>query len=109
MSVRGWTTSATVKAKVSKPGSARAQQEEEPVDESSLVNITCENCRFSGWHNSFAASGQVPAGSTITVVASGGMIHKGYSINGSEGQYKDQASFKLVVEGDTTISMEKQN
>ena len=108
MSVRGWPSSATVKAKVAVPGTERTVTEEPPVDESTLVAVTCTNCRFSGWHTSFAESGKVPVGSTITVVASGGVIHKGYTINGKESQYKDQASFQMVVEGETTISMDKQ-
>lgn len=115
MSVRGWKSSATVKVKISKPSDGteeeiqpRAAKEEEPVDEADLVSITCTNCRFTGWHNSFAESGRVPVGSTITVIASGGMISKGYSINGAKAEYKNQASFQLVVEGDTEITMQKQ-
>ena len=106
MSIRGWKSSATVKVKVQKPGAAATA--EAPVDESTLVNVTCTNCRFTGWHNSFAESGKVPAGSTITVIASGGVLKKGYSINGGEAEHKDQATFQLVVTGDTTITMEKQ-
>ncbi len=110
MSVRGWSGSASVRVKVKKPGdeenARRAQATEEPVDESQLVTITCTNCRFTGWHNSFAESGKVPVGSTIKVIASGGFLKKGYSVNGGASEHKNQASFSLVVEGDTTITME---
>ena len=113
MSVRGWQTSATVRAKILKPGAASAvtavvEEEEEPVDESSLVTVTCVNCRFTGWHNTFAETGKVPVGTTIIVAASGGMISKGYVINGAKADYKNLASFQYTVNEDTTIEMEEQ-
>ncbi len=113
MSIRGLTSNATVKIKVKKPvteeEAAKAKEEEAPVDESSLVTVTCTNCRFTGWHNTYAVSGQVPVGSTIKVAAAGGLLKRGYSINGGAAEHKNEASFTLVVEGDTTISMEKKN
>lgn len=113
MAVRGWTTSAAVRAKVLKPGdetpTPAPAATEEPVDESSLVTVTCTFCRFTGWHNTFSESGKVPVGSTITVAASGGMISKGYSINGAKASHRNEAAFQLVVEGDTTIVMDEQN
>ena len=119
MAVRGWPTSAHVRIKVNKPGSEEQEKTEgplvlpeetvAPVDPSSLVTVTCENCRFTGYQSSFATSGQVPVGTTIIVSASGGMISKGYFINGAKkATHKKEASFQLVVEGDTTIVMEKQ-
>ncbi len=113
MSVRGWDTSATVKIKIDKgeEEETEAPRREiatpEPVDESQLVTVTCTNCRFTGWNNSYAESGKVPIGSTITVVAVGGMTKKGFTINGEAKQHKNMTSFQMVVEGDTTISMEK--
>ena len=110
MSIRGWSGSASVRVKIKKPlteeEADRKKKEEEPVDESQLVTVTCTNCRFTGWHNSFVASGQVPVGSTIKVIASGGFLKRGYSINGAPSEHKNQASFSMVVEGDTTITME---
>lgn len=116
--IRGWNTSASVRVKVNKPGSGEEdtsgglvlpEEEETPVDPSSLVTVTCVNCRFTGYHSSFAESGQVPVGTTITVIASGGMITKGYFINGAKkAVHKKEASFQLLIEGDTTITMEKQ-
>ena len=118
MSIRGWPASASVKIKVLKPGAEEEQtiesllpplESEAPVDPSTLVTVTCENCRFTGYHSSFATSGQVPAGTTITVVASGGMVAKGYTINGAKkATHKNEATFQLVVEEDTTITMQKQ-
>ena len=114
MSIRGWKSNATVKITIYDPeaeaekAAKKAAEEEEPVDESSLVTVTCTNCRFTGWHNSFAESGKVPVGSTITVIASTGKLQKGYSINGEAASHKNEASFTMVVEGDTTIVMEKQ-
>ena len=124
LSVRGWDHSSSVSVKVLKPGSENGGVSEtmqllekereaekeavESVDTSSLVNVTCTNCRFSGWNYSFAESGQVPVGTTITVVSSGGWIKKGYSVNGAKAAYKNQASFQMVVEGETSITMEKQ-
>ncbi len=111
MSVRGWKSSANVRVKLKSELEADAAaavvppEEEEDVDESSLVTVTCTNCRFTGWHNSFSDSGKVPAGSTITVIAAGGLLKKGYSINGAKADYKNKASFSLVVEEDTTIEM----
>lgn len=70
-----------------------------------LVSVTCENCRFSGGGYTFATSGQVPAGTTITVaVGSSGDPSKGYSINGSEAQYLGKTSFRLEVSADTAIA-----
>ena len=74
------------------------------MDTSWIMNGANGFNRVSGFDVYYTVGGV----DTITVVASGGMIHRGYSINGSEGQYKDQASFKLVVEGDTTITMDQQ-
>ena len=108
MSIRGVTTSGSVRVKVAKPGQAAAVEDEEPVDPSTLVTVKCTNCRFTGWHNTFVESGQVPAGSTITVIASNGLINKGYSINGDKAEHKDQATFRMVVDADTTITMELQ-
>ena len=119
MAVKGWPASAHVRIKVNKPGSEEQEKtngplvlpEETlaPVDASSLVTVTCENCRFTGYQSSFATSGQVPVGTTITVSASGGMISKGYFINGAKkATHKKEASFQLLIEGDTTIVMEKQ-
>lgn len=79
-----------------------------PADTSNMVLVTCERCRFSGGGNSFATSGYVPIGTTITVVCgSEGNLATGYNINGTSGSNKGQASFKLTVEEDTTISMQK--
>ncbi len=112
MSVRGWETSATVKIKVNKgdeePMATRVPVVEEDVDESQLVTVTCTNCRFTGWHNTYATTGKVPVGSTIMVFADSGLIRKGYTINGQDKQFKNQASFEFVVEEDTEISLEKQ-
>ncbi len=108
MSIRGVTASGSVRVKVAKPGQAAPVEDEEPVDPSKLVTVKCTNCRFTGWHNTFVESGQVPAGSTITVIASNGLINKGYSINGEEAEHKDQATFRMVVDADTTITMELQ-
>ena len=124
LSVRGWDHSSSVTVRVNKPAGEEGSVSEtmlllqkeqeaekealESVDTSSLVTVTCTNCRFSGWNYSFAESGQVPAGTTITVVSSGGWIKKGYIVNGAKAAYKNQASFQMVVEGDTEITMEKQ-
>ena len=115
LSVRGWPESASVRVKMGSPDDngddliqARPSATPEPVDESSLVTVTCVNCRFTGWNNSFAESGKVPVGSTITVIANGGFIKKGYSINGEKATHKTEASFDMIVEGDTSIVMEAQ-
>ncbi|MBP3721511.1 MAG: hypothetical protein J6J41_09275 [Clostridia bacterium] len=117
MTVRGLKKSASVKLKLADPSelaaaaaaAEAAKAEEAPVDESTLVTVTCTNCRFNGWRNKLAQSGQVPAGTTITVIADGGLIGSGYFINGAKkGEYKNQATFKLVVEADTTIEMKPQ-
>ena len=106
-----------MKVKVNKPGpentpTATLFLPDEPIapaDPSTLVTVTCENCRFTGYKSSYAKSGEVPVGTTITVIASGGMVGKGYFINGAKkGAHKNEASFQYVVEGDTTITMEKQ-
>ena len=79
-----------------------------PADTSNMVYVSCERCRFSGGGNSFATSGYVPVGTTITVVCgSEGNLATGYSINGAAGSNKGQASFKLTIDADTTISMQK--
>ncbi|MBQ9251358.1 MAG: hypothetical protein IJ188_06135 [Clostridia bacterium] len=112
MSIRGWDRSASVRVKLSgdeeEMPTAKPKATEEPVDEADLVTVSCTNCRFTGWHNTFAESGKVPVGTKITVVASGGLIKKGYSINGEKAINKNMASFSYVVEGDTTITMEEQ-
>ena len=118
MTIQGWPSSASVKIKVLKPGSAVESSEEglilpeetvAPVDPSSLVSVTCENCRFTGYTYSFESSGQVPIGSTITVIASGGIVGKGYFINGAKkASHKNEASFQLLIEGDTIITMNPQ-
>ncbi len=79
-----------------------------PEDLTGMVKITCENCRFSGGANSFATSGYVSSGSTITVVSgSNGNPETGYSINGGESDYIGKTSFRLAVEADTSIVMQK--
>ena len=114
MSIRGWDSSATVRVKIDTgeeeepEATRRPVTTPEPVDESQLVTVTCENCRFTGYTNSYAETGKVPVGTTITVVASGGLISKGYTINKAKKQYKNKASFQIVIEEDTTISLEKQ-
>ena len=118
MTIQGWPASASVKIKVLKPGSEAEATEEAlilpeesvaPVDPSSLVNVTCENCRFTGYTYSFAESGQVPVGSTITIIASGGIVGKGYFINGAKkASHKNEASFQIQIDGDTVITMNPQ-
>ena len=118
MSVRGWPSSASVRVKVLKPGAEKPTTDvltlppvtEVPVDPNAqMVTVTCENCRFTGYTSSYAKSGEVPVGTTITVIASGGMVGKGYFINGAKkGSHKNEATFQYVVEGETTITMEKQ-
>ncbi len=117
MGIKGWPYSASVKVKVNKPGPDTTATETlvlpdetvAPADPSTLVTVTCENCRFTGYKSSYAKSGEVPVGTTITVIASGGMVGKGYFINGAKkAAHKNEASFQYVVEGDTTITMEKQ-
>lgn len=119
MSVRGWPASAAVRIKVLKPGSSAEDQDEGPIlpeitevpedPSAQMAAITCENCRFTGYKSSYAKSGEVPVGTTITVIASGGMVGKGYIINGAKkATHKNEATFQYVVEGDTTITMEKQ-
>lgn len=118
MGIKGWPSSAAVKVKVLKPGAEATETSEAlilpdetvaPADPSTLVTVTCENCRFTGYKSSYAKSGQVPVGTTITVIASGGMVSKGYVINGAKkATHKNEATFQYVVEGDTTITMEKQ-
>ncbi len=81
---------------------------EEPADTAGKVLVTCERCRFSGGGNSFTTSGYVPVGTTITVVCgSGGLLSEGYSINGAPAVNKGQASFKMTVTEDTTITMQQ--
>ncbi len=115
--IKGWPYSASVKVKVNKPGPdytptptlVLPDETVSPADPSTLVTVTCENCRFTGYKSSYAKSGEVPVGTTITVIASGGMVSKGYFINGAKkATHKNEASFQYVVEGDTTITMEKQ-
>lgn len=115
LTVRGWDRSATVRVKLNTPEGqeddlirARPEATQEPVDESSLVTVSCTNCRFTGGGNTFAESGKVPVGTTITVFSRGGLLKKGYSINGEKAVYKNEASFQMVVDGDTTITMEPQ-
>jgi len=87
---------------------APAETAEEPAAAGDMVLVTCERCRFSGGGNSFATSGYVPEGTEITVVCgSEGDLSAGYSINGAASTNKGQASFKLTVDADTTISMKK--
>ena len=81
---------------------------EETADTAGKVLVTCERCRFSGGGNSFSTSGYVPVGTTITVVCgSGGLLSEGYSINGAPAINKGQASFKITVSEDTTITMQQ--
>ncbi len=112
LSIRNLEHSATAKIKLNKPSTGGEivprETQVEAADPSTLVTVTCTYCRFTGYNNTFAESGQVPVGTTITVIASGGRISKGYSINGAKADYKNQASFQMVVEGDTTIVMDKQ-
>ncbi len=118
MAIRNWPESATVKIKVNRPGrntnEAVAEitlppQEEVSADPADLVTVTCTFCRFTGGGVTYAESGQVPRGTEITVFAAGGNIKTGYTINKArKAEYKQQASFLLVVEEDTTIVMKKQ-
>ena len=119
MSVRGWPNSASVRVKVLKPGADNQPAPdvqtlppvtEVPVDPNAqMVTVTCENCRFTGYTSSYAKSGEVPVGTTITVIASGGMVGKGYFINGAKkGTHKNEATFQYLVEGETTITMQEQ-
>jgi len=103
MAIKGWTDSCTVKVKVRTQTQAEAEAEA-----ATLCKVTCENCRFTGYKSSYAASGSVPAGTTITVAASGGLIAEGYSINGAEATHQNETTFQLVIDGDTTITMEAQ-
>ncbi len=80
----------------------------EPQAQENAVSITCENCRFSGGGFTFATSGFVPEGTEIVVISgSSGVLADGYSINGAAAVHKNESSFRLVVEQDTTISMTK--
>lgn len=74
--------------------------------------VTCTNCTFSGGGNTKAKNGKVPAGTKITVVASGssssegdfivnGAIRHMTSNGGSSGNYK--FTFTYTVNSDTTI------
>ena len=110
MSVRGWPTSATVKIKTVKEGASSSESpaaEPAVVDESDLVSVSCTRCRFTGGGNSYVESGRVPRGTTVTVIASGGDVAQGYSVNGSPLEHAGEASFKLTVDGDTEITMNK--
>lgn len=71
-----------------------------------MVYVTCENCRFSGGGLNYVSTGEVPAGTEITVTATSlGDLESGYSINGDEYSYKGKVTFRLTVNEDTTITM----
>ena len=118
MAIRNWPESATVKIKVNRPDSEKNEvvaeitlppQEEISADPADLVTVTCTYCRFTGGGLTYAESGQVPRGTEITVFASGGNVKTGYTINkAKKAEYKEMASFRIVVEEDTTITMKKQ-
>ena len=73
-------------------------------EEGNTVQITCEGCTFTYGKGNLknVSEGQVPAGAAIIIVADGN-ASGGYSINGGNFEHVGEASFRLVVSGDTVI------
>ena len=134
MAISGVDHSITVRAKVKKAGSEGSsgkdtlaelaelqQQEQEALENAaSMATVTCTYCRFSGGGYFSAQSGQVPVGTRIVVQSDGGNIgirnsdgnypkKSGYFINGEKTSvHRGESSFQMVVEGDTTVTMNPQ-
>lgn len=76
------------------------------LDFSNLVQVTCEGCTFTYAASGLTsvASGSVPVGATITVMASDyDAAERGYSINGGEPEKEGKVSFRLKVTENTTV------
>ena len=87
------------------------------LDYNNMCTVTCTGCFFTFVLDDMikVSSGQVPAGAVITVItgepnsASGRkrVVNKGFSINGGKFEHVDEATFKLEITGDTTITMKQ--
>ncbi len=77
------------------------------VDETKLVTVTCEGCKFTwgkgGLKN--VTSGQVPAGSEILIM-SNPAPESGYSLNGGAFEDAGKMSVRRIVTEDTVITAE---
>ncbi len=96
------TSDMTISAKLQKVAAAA-----EEVDPNSPCEITCTGCTFT-YHKgglSSVASGTVPMGATIIVLASSESAAKGFSINDEAPDHQGSTSFRLKIEGDTTITV----
>ena len=77
------------------------------IDESKLVSVTCEGCRFTWSKGDIknAVSGQVPAGAEILIIANPAP-ESGYSLNGAPFENAGKMSFRITVTEDTVIKAE---
>lgn len=101
---RGVTSDMAVSVKIKKASSDASAD----LDYQNMCKITCSNCFFTFMPAgiTYAAEGEVPAGAKITVIAGQGAdLEKGYTINSEAGQQQNKVTFTMVVEADTSISM----
>ena len=102
---RGVTSDRSVSAKIRKASSDASAD----LDYQNMCKITCSNCFFTFMPDgiTYAAEGEVPAGAKITVIAGQGAdLDKGYTINGEAGQQQNKVTFTMIVEADTSFSMD---
>ena len=82
-----------------------ANRQAQEIDESNLVTVTCEGCKFT-WNKGGlknVTSGQVPAGSEILIIASPAP-GSGYSLNGGPFEDAGKMSVRRTVTEDTVIT-----
>lgn len=96
------TTDLSISAKLS--GGSDASE----IDPDTPCQVTCTGCVFT-YHKgnlSSVSSGTVPLGASIIVFTdSADAAAKGYSINGADPDHVGSTSFRLKIEGDTTITI----
>ena len=102
---RGVTSDMSVSVKIKKASSDASAD----LDYQNMCKITCSNCFFTFMPDgiTYASEGEVPAGAKITVIAGQGAdLEKGYTINGETGQQQNKVTFTMVVEADTSFSLD---
>jgi len=81
---------------------------EAPADPNAPCQVTCTGCTFTYHAGQLRSvtSGAVPPGAAIIVSAAAGAdVSAGYTINGEGPERAGSVSFRLVINGDTTISL----
>jgi hypothetical protein len=97
------TTSLSISAKLDK--TARSNTGVNPEVQ---CQVTCSGCVFTYHAGSLISveSGTVPAGATVFVSAQNPeAAANGYIINGGAPEHQGSSSFRLVITGDTTITL----